>query len=70
MTGDWSDSGTTKIGTFRGGYWMLDLNVHGAFDGAATGDSAFWFGNSSYTPVAGDWTGSGIARVGQLINDA
>jgi len=49
---------------------MLDLNVHGAFDGAATGDSAFWFGNSSYTPVAGDWTGSGIARVGQLINDA
>jgi len=51
LTGDWSGSGKTSIGIFRSGYWLLDLNGNGAFDGVGIGESAFWLGNSSFTPV-------------------
>jgi len=51
VTGDWSGSGKTSIGIFRSGYWLLDLNGNGAFDGVGIGESAFWLGNSSFTPV-------------------
>jgi hypothetical protein len=47
---------------------MLDLNGNGVFDGTGGGDNAFWFGNSSYIPVVGDWTGSGTAKAGLFIN--
>ena len=35
---------------------------------AGPSDGGFWFGNSNYTPVAGDWDGSGIAKAGLFIS--
>ena len=63
VVGDWSGSGTTKIGIFRSGYfWLLDTNGDGVFD---TGDQAFAYGGApGDVPVVGDWCGNGIAKVG------
>jgi hypothetical protein len=47
---------------------MLDVNGNGVWDGVAGGDDGYWFGNPSYQPVVGDWTGSGISRAGLFIN--
>jgi len=31
--GDWTGTGQTRIGVFRGGTWFLDLNGNGQWDG-------------------------------------
>jgi hypothetical protein len=61
VTGDWSGSGTTKIGIYRPstGQWFIDLNGDGLSDfvtnfGGLPGD----------VPVTGDWTGTGITKIG------
>jgi len=51
VTGDWSGLVKTSIGVFRSGFWILDMNANGILDGVGIGESAFWLGNSSYTPV-------------------
>ena len=63
MIGDWSGSGTSKIGIFRSGFfWVLDTNGDGTFD---DGDQAFPYGGvPGDVPATGDWTGNGITRVG------
>jgi peptidoglycan hydrolase-like protein with peptidoglycan-binding domain len=33
VTGDWNDSGTTKIGVFSNGSWYLDMKGDGVWDG-------------------------------------
>lgn len=51
VVGDWSNSGTSCIGVFRNGYWIIAMDGAWTYDGVGTGDSAFWLGNSSFTPV-------------------
>ncbi|HLN00183.1 MAG TPA: SBBP repeat-containing protein [Bryobacteraceae bacterium] len=51
VIGDWSNSGKSYIGVFRNGYWIVDMDGTWTYDGIGTGDSAFWLGNSSFTPV-------------------
>lgn len=64
VAGDWSGSGTTKIGIYRPstGQWFLDYNGDGVFD---AGDKTYNFGGiAGDLPVVGDWSGSGFAKVG------
>jgi hypothetical protein len=64
VVGDWSGSGTTKIGIYRPstGQWFLDYNGNGIFD---AGDKTYNFGGiAGDIPVVGDWTGSGTSKIG------
>ena len=64
VVGDWSGSGTTKIGIYRPstGQWFLDYNGNGVFD---AGDKTYQFGGiAGDKPVVGDWSGSGFAKIG------
>ncbi|TAN39646.1 MAG: hypothetical protein EPN25_10740 [Nitrospirae bacterium] len=65
VTGDWTGSGTTKIGVYSAGLWYVDLNGNGAWDGTPT-DSIYAFGGgvAGAVPVTGDWTGSGTTKIG------
>src|SRR5450755_3341716 len=67
VVGDWTGTGTGKIGIFRGGfYWLLDANGNGTFDGTGPGqDCGFAYGGiAGDVPVVGDWMGTGISNVG------
>jgi hypothetical protein len=65
VTGDWNNSGYSKIGVFRPstGMWFLDVNGNGQWDGCGT-DRCINFGTSGDLPVTGDWNGDGIYEVG------
>jgi hypothetical protein len=70
VVGDWSGNGVSDIGVFRAstGEWLLDLNSNGQWDGcnidrclrSATG-------SQKALPIVGDWTGSGIDMIGEVI---
>ncbi len=64
VAGDWTGSGTVKIGVFRGGQWLLDCNGNGVWDGAAGGDCLYTFGQAGDIPVVGDWNASGKTKIG------
>jgi List-Bact-rpt repeat protein len=66
VVGDWTGSGTTKIGTFNSatGMWQLDRNGNGSFDGCAVDGCAGPFGKAGNLPVAADWNGTGTAKIG------
>jgi hypothetical protein len=55
----------TKLGVFRSppglGFWTFDNNGNNAFD---AGDKVTFFGLPGDQPVAGDWDGTGIVRIG------
>lgn len=62
----------TKIGMFRGGQFLRDMNGNGIWDTAT--DSITTFGIPGDRPLAGDWNGTGGAKVGvyrdgQLFRD-
>lgn len=61
VTGDWSGSGTTKVGVFIDGVWFLDLNGDGRWD---EGDLWAKLGKKADQPVAGDWNGDGKTDIG------
>jgi hypothetical protein len=52
--GDWSGDGKTKAGAFINGYWYLDYDGNGLFEGIGT-DRIFAFGSAGDTPVVGNW---------------
>jgi len=65
VVGDWNGDGRTKIGVYSAGYWALDYNGNGVWDGPSGGDRLIGFGgNAGETPVVGDWNGDGRAKVG------
>jgi hypothetical protein len=66
ITGDWSGSGTTKIGIYRpsNGLFILDYNGNGQFDSS---DKVYNLGvgiQPGDIPVVGDWNGTGISKIG------
>ncbi|GFE57550.1 hypothetical protein [Geobacter sp. AOG1] len=65
VTGDWTGTGTTKIGVYHDGTWYLDLNGNSAWDGTPTdGLYAYGTGLSGAVPVTVDWNGSGTSKIG------
>jgi hypothetical protein len=54
VVGDWSGDGKTKIGVFYNGYWYLDANGNGAWDGSPT-DLSYQLGGAGDTPLVGAW---------------
>jgi hypothetical protein len=66
VAGDWDGSGSAKIGVFRPstGEWFLDMNGNGQWDDCGQDRCLERFGMAGDLPVAGDWDGSGSAKVG------
>jgi hypothetical protein len=66
IVGDWTGSGSTKIGTFTPGtgLWHLDRNNNGKFEGCDVDICASPFGKSGDLPVAADWDGVGKDKIG------
>jgi hypothetical protein len=64
IVGDWSGSGTTKIGIYYNGFWYLDYDGNGVFNPVS--DKAYNFGwqGAGVTPIVGDWSGSGTTKIG------
>jgi len=65
VLGDWTGDKKTKIGVYRDGFWYLDLNGNGVWDGSSVDrSSAFGGSHTTYIPVVGDWNGDGRAKIG------
>jgi uncharacterized delta-60 repeat protein len=65
VAGDWTGDGVTKIGIYSNGYWYIDTNGNGQWDGPVT-DALLTFGGglTGAIPVVGDWNGDGRSKVG------
>jgi cytochrome c peroxidase len=65
VVGDWNGTGAAKIGVYSDGVWYLDINGNGTWDGTPV-DAQFSFGTglAGALPVAGDWNGTGTAKIG------
>jgi hypothetical protein len=66
VVGDWNGSGTTKIGVYRQatGWWYLDTNGNGQWDGCGTDACVSWGGDPTDVAVIGDWSGTGTTKIG------
>ncbi len=66
VVGDWNGDGRTKVGYYKGGFWFLDYNGNGTFDGTGpTQDRFYGFGgNANEFPILGDWNHDGRTKVG------
>ncbi len=63
VVGDWNGSGTSKIGVYVNGLWILDCNGNGVWDGEGA-DKLVYFGAAGWQPVVGDWNGDGKTEIG------
>ena len=54
---------TSKVGVYRNGYWYLDSNGNGTWDGAYN-DTVFYLGGTGNLSVVGDWSGNGKDKIG------
>ena len=61
VIGDWDGSGKRRIGIYRAGTWILDINGDGIID---AGDKTVVFGQAGDVPVVGDWLGTGHIALG------
>ena len=66
VAGDWSGSGTTQLGLFRpsAGQWFLDRNGNRKWNACKKDLCITSFGDAGDIPVAGDWNGTGITKIG------
>jgi len=62
--GSSSKSGQGNRQTNSSGYWYLDLNGNGVWDGCQVDRCLGPFGASGDIPVVGDWDGTGIVKIG------
>jgi hypothetical protein len=66
VVGDWTGDGTTKVGVFRSangtGQFGLDMDGDCVWNGRV--DRNVYYGFGTDTPIAGDWTGNGRAKIG------
>lgn len=60
VVGDWNGDGTSKIGVFRKGIWLLDLDGSRKF----SAPKAIGWGEPGDIPVVGDWNGDGRTKIG------
>jgi hypothetical protein len=69
VVGDWNHDGRTKIGVYYNGFWYLDYDGNGVWDGGVN-DKAYNFGwpATGVTPVVGDWSGTGADKIGIYYN--
>ncbi len=71
VVGDWNGDGRTKLGVYQNGYWYLDTNGNGQWDGTGTGNDtmySFGAGLPDAVPVVGDWDANGVTRIGIYSN--
>jgi len=54
---------TSNVGVYRNGYWYLDSNGNGTWDGAYN-DTVFYLGGGDNLSVVGDWSGNGKDKIG------
>ncbi|MPZ76361.1 MAG: hypothetical protein GEU77_07535 [Deltaproteobacteria bacterium] len=66
VVGDWTGSGSTKVGLFvsNSSGWRLDANGNGKWDGCGADICVASFGEMSDIPVVGQWTSTGQDRIG------
>ena len=57
IVGDWNGDGKSKVGFYLHGFWALDFNGNGSFDGAGPGLDRFigYGGNAGEQPLIGKW---------------
>jgi PKD repeat protein len=56
---------TTNVGVFRGlGYWYLDTNNNGTWDGSPPDTEFTWGKQPGDVPITGDWNRDGITETG------
>ena len=53
----------SQPGSFRKGFWLLDANGNGVWDGTPK-DDKYAFGKSGDIPVTGDWNKDGKTKIG------
>jgi Beta-propeller repeat len=61
IVGDWTGTGTKRIGIFRNGTWILDIDGNGVIDSS---DRTVVFGQAGDIPIVGDWRGTGQIALG------
>ena len=59
VAGDWDGNGTTTIGIYRNGSFLLRNSNSSGY-----ADHVFGFGMPGDQPIAGDWNGDGIDTIG------
>jgi hypothetical protein len=66
VAGDWTGRGTTSVGLFRPstGEWFLDKNANRSWNGCTKDLCIVSFGKTGDLPISGDWTGTGVSRIG------
>ncbi|MGE5307329.1 MAG: InlB B-repeat-containing protein [Alphaproteobacteria bacterium] len=76
VVGSWNGSGRDFIGVYQlvpgtqahiasdAGYWYLDTNGNGKWDGCRLDKCFGPFGGPGEVPVVGDWTGNQIDKIG------
>jgi PKD repeat protein/peptidoglycan/xylan/chitin deacetylase (PgdA/CDA1 family) len=56
---------TSNVGVFRGlGYWYLDTNNNGTWDGSPPDTEFSWGKQPGDIPITGDWNGDGVTKTG------
>jgi len=70
VVGDWNGDGKSKIGYYKAGFWLLDYNGNGTYDGTGAGQDRFlgFGGNPNETPLIGDWNFDGRSKIGVFAN--
>jgi hypothetical protein len=53
VAGDWDNQHKARIGVYRDGQWLLDMNGNGAWDEGT--DRRLYLGGSGWMPVVGRW---------------
>jgi len=70
VTGDWTGTGISNIGVFRPstGEWFLDINGNGKWGDCSVVLCLSSVPSRNALPVSGDWSGSGLDRIGELVS--
>jgi sugar lactone lactonase YvrE len=65
VVGDWNGDGRTKIGVYYQGFWFLDYDGNGVWDGGVNDKQYnFGWGDPNVLPKVADWSGSGTSKIG------
>ncbi len=71
-SGNWGGGTKRSVGVLRPstGEWFIDRNGNHQWDGCGTDGCYSGFGAPGDLPVAGDWSGTGFAKIGVFRNGA